>query len=185
MKTVKTIIATLILSLASLSAIAQNVTPSHEADGTSLYGSRQFILKFNPLTQETIVCRVVYRDGVDGDSYNLFIATNLPYEVRQDNKILFRLEDGEVIECRALRAYGEDDRYSAVNLQTVKYLNSYFNVSLEDMQKLISGKVIKMRVEFSSAYSDFEGNECKTIMKRIISAQKNVADYIAKNTTEF
>lgn len=188
----KIIISILIIlsAIFSFSASAQNNIATTK-DGITVYYAKSSLLKFDMLLHIQVEYRLVFMKKDNEDlGYAFFVNSNYgDPTVSKDKAILFRLSNNEVIRCQAMRDYGEDDKFYAQNAtsnaQNQRQLQAYYKVSEDDLNKLMSGPIIKMRVEFDNGNVDLDEKKCRSIPKYITDCYKKVNELKASQPEVF
>lgn len=189
MKKYTLLLILLIATVCKFNANAQNVITNQ--DGVVCYYQKPALLKLDPLYHIQVQYSLVKmeKDGEDLGYAFLIISNYNKPTVTEGKNILFRLESQEVITCPAMRTYDENDRFEAQNATSnaanQKYLQAYYKISDEDLQKLMSNTIIKMRVEFDANNLDLDEKKCKSLSKNIAKAYQTVNSIKENNIDEF
>ena len=190
MKKLTVLITAIVLALIPMTAVAQKNVAKLD-DGAVVYYSNANYIMLNLLTHAQVDYRVVsmWKDGVDLGYYFMISSNYGNPTISKENRILFRLDNGDVITCQALRDYGEEDKVSAQNATSdaasQKYIQGYYKVSNEDLETLMSSTIIKMRVEFNNLNVDLDEKKCKAVPKNIQLSYNKVNELIKGNAEEF
>lgn len=88
--------------------------------------------------------------------------------------ILIKFDDGSVMELKNCNPIGPADyEYQVTKYGTNYYLNPHYPVTEEQLQKLLTGKVTKVRIEHDAGHFDRDINS-KKFNKRINNLYKQV-----------
>ena len=183
-------LAILLLAFFSVNSFAQDNVKSTK-DGETMYYSKPFLIKLDLLMHIQVEYRLVaLKKGNQDLGYAFYVTPNYDNpSASKDKAILFRLSNQEVIRCQAMRDYGEDDRTLAQNAtnnaSNRKFLEAFYMVTEEDLNKLMTGVIIKMRVEFDNVNIDLDEKRCKSIPKHLATSYKFINDLKTSNVEKF
>ena len=117
----------------------------------------------------------------NGDKFWRFCVTTNEGKgtIEKGRVILIKFEDGSVMELKNCNEIGPADyQYQVTKYGTNYYLNPQYPITEEELHKLLTDKVTKVRIEHDAGHFDREINS-KKFNKRINTLYKQVKDRLS------
>ena len=191
MKKIYSLIIILMTFVLSFDAAAQRTNIFTDKDGVTMCYSKPSVLILNLINHIQVEYRLAcFTDRINQTQYAMVVISNYAgSKVSAGNNVMFRLSDGTVIKGVAKRSFGDADRVSAQNATSQaanqQYLQAYYQMSQKDIDKLMSGTIIKMRIEFENFNVDFDEKKCRTMSENIKQKYDEVRKAMNLNSSDF
>ena len=101
--------------------------------------------------------------------------------IDKGRKMLLKFEDGSIIELENCEEIGiADYEYEVTSYGTNYYVYPSYTITEEQIQKIINGNVIKVRIEINTGYLDREikGKKKKSVKGRMSEDMKEIYDNV-------
>lgn len=149
----KKILVLLLILLSSSCVFSQVRVDKFDEDGSRLIISKRKLIKASLKVGLTFrLTDYVEVNGADKYSLLLTIENHKKREYSKGRKLLIKMKDDSIIELINKKTVGVNDYHTGLS----KFIDIDYSIQENDIEKIINGKIVKLRIENDFDYIDVE-----------------------------